>query len=488
MKSSRLVSLLASANEKLDDRGTMRRYTAGVLIVGAALRFGWVLVKGFAVIPTEAFYEAVAFASRGELADAYGPGTGLTAHLSPGMPLMVGTIYRWLGVGAPSAEFALSFISLAFIYASFLALDAAFATLGVAPIARIGAIGLLALAPLNISLEMREFRHWEGAIAAAGIALCLVRALDLDALDRRPSWLQLGLLAGAIGAMSLFSEAAALACYGILGWLALRKRGWTGFVGAAAASAALFVAISFPWALRNEAVFGEKVWTRSNFGFNFALGYHDKAVNPSDPKKVFLDRLEEVSPFLHPAALANLRAAGGELGYNRLWIARTEAWIAQHPADALEIATRHVWEFYFPPRRMWDAGAEKSGSAPFKQTMIWIISFAGFIGLGVRLACRDWRYIYVAAALLLPMLFYVLGEPIIRYRFPVGGLLAFLASDLVWRTAQFALKSASPAAVLARLESSPTSGETDSQLCSPSAAPPPTAPSGSFRRGPTQRC
>jgi hypothetical protein len=137
---------------------------------------------------------------------------------------------------------------------------------------------------------------------------------------------------------------------------------------------------------------------------------------------------------------------------------------------------------------MWDAGAEKSGSAPFKQTMIWIISFAGFIGLGVRLACRDWRYIYVAAALLLPMLFYVLGEPIIRYRFPVGGLLAFLASDLVWRTAQFALKSASPAAVLARLESSPTSGETDSRLCSPSAAPPPTAPSGSFRRGPTQRC
>ena len=69
-----------------------------------------------------------------------------------------------------------------------------------------------------------------------------------------------------------------------------------------------------------------------------------------------------------------------------------------------------------------------------------IIAFAGFVSLGARLACRDWRYIYVAAALLLPMLPYVLGEPIIRYRFPVGGLLVFLAAGIVRRTAQFALK------------------------------------------------
>jgi hypothetical protein len=40
----------------------------------------------------------------------------------------------------------------------------------------------------------------------------------------------------------------------ILGWLALRKRGRLGLVGTAAASAVLFIAISYPWALRNEAV------------------------------------------------------------------------------------------------------------------------------------------------------------------------------------------------------------------------------------------
>ena len=76
----------------------------------------------------------------------------------------------------------------------------------------------------------------------------------------------------------------------MLGWLALRKRGWMGFAGATVASAALFVVISYPWALRNEAVFGEKVWTRTSFGFNLALGYYDEAINPSDPRKVYFDR------------------------------------------------------------------------------------------------------------------------------------------------------------------------------------------------------
>jgi hypothetical protein len=84
---------------------------------------------------------------------------------------------------------------------------------------------------------------------------------------------------------------------------------------------------------------------------------------------------------------------------------------------------------------MWDTYVGESGSAAFKQAIMWTIAFAGFASLGVRLGGRDWRYLYVAAALLLPMLPYILGAPIVRYRFPIGGLLVFLAADLVWRTA-----------------------------------------------------
>lgn len=414
----------------------MRWATAGALTLGAALRFAWVFHSGFGVIPSEAFFEAAAFATKGELADAYGPGTGLTAHLSPGMPLLVGTVYRFLGVGTPVAEFALSCLSLVFIYISFLALNAAFERLNVAPAARFGAIVVLALIPLNIFFEMKGFRHWEGAVAAAGIALYLVWSLELDALEGRPGWLDLGLMAGAAGVLSLFSPQAALACYGMLGWLALRKRGWLGLAGAVAASAALFLLISFPWALRNEAVFGERVWTRSSFGISFAVGYHDGAVNPTDPGKLYPDRLKEVSPFLSPETLANMRAAGGEVGWDRLLIARTEQWMREHPVSTLKITARHVWEFYFPPLWMWlpDTGI----IAILEQAFMWIIAAIGFVGLGARIAGRDWRYVYVAAAVLLPMPLYALVQPVVRYRYPIGALLVFLAADLIVRATRFA--------------------------------------------------
>jgi hypothetical protein len=261
----------------------------------------------------------------------------------------------------------------------------------------------------------------------------LARALELDGEERRPSWLDLGVLAAGGALLSLFSLPAALACFAILGLLALRTRGWTGFVGAAAASAALLVAISYPWALRNEAAVGARVWTRTNFGINFALGYHDKAISPSDEWQVFLDRLREVSPFLHPAALANLKAAGGEVAYDRLLTARTQEWINQHPMGALEIAARHVREFYFPSRWMFWAGPIP---VALKQAAIWGIALIGFVGLGDRLARRDWRFAYVAAPLVVLMLPYVLGLPILRYRYPIGGLLAFLAADMTWRASK----------------------------------------------------
>jgi hypothetical protein len=92
-------------------------------------------------------------------------------------------------------------------------------------------------------------------------------------------------------------------------------------------------------------------------------------------------------------------------------------------------------EFYFPPRWLW-----WQNPGVFKLTMMWTIAFLGLVSLGVRLAGRDWRYIYPAAALILPMLPYVVAEPWIRYRYPIGGILVFLATDLVWRIAQFALR------------------------------------------------
>src|SRR5579871_1568240 len=435
MDASWFANVVASADDKLSDRRLFFQCAAGLLVLGGFLRFAYLFKVGLTPPPSEAFNVAAAFATRGEIADAWGSGTGFTAHLSPGMPLLVGEIYRWLGVGTPAAEFVLACISLVFIYVTILGLDTAFEGLGAAPLARLGAIALLSLLPLNIFLEMRKFRNWEGALAAAGIAICLARSLKMDREEHRPSWFSLGVLAFGAGVLSLFSEAAALACYGVIGWLALRRRGWLGFVATTAVSAVFLSVLSYPWALRNEAVFGEKVWTRTAFGFNLAAGFHDKAVSPADPLKVYFDRMHEVSPFSSPPALAALQSAGGELAYSRLWTVRTEAWIGQHPLSALKIAARHIWEFYMQPRWMW---WPDRGPVAIREAMLQTFTVLGFVGLAAGLARRDWRYIYVAAALVLPMCPYVLGQPLGRYRYPVDGLLVFLAADMISRAAMFA--------------------------------------------------
>jgi hypothetical protein len=72
------------------------------------------------------------------------------------------------------------------------------------------------------------------------------------------------------------------------------------------------------------------------------------------------------------------------------------------------------------------------------------------VGMGVRISGRDWRYLYVAAALFLPVLPYAVVQPIIRYRYPIGTLLVFLAADMVWRTSALLLKRPSREPVLAR--------------------------------------
>jgi hypothetical protein len=88
------------------------------------------------------------------------------------------------------------------------------------------------------------------------------------------------------------------------------------------------------------------------------------------------------------------------------------------------------------PRWMWWPGTGPIKQA-IKQAIMQTFTVLGFASLVVGLACRDWRYLYVAAASILPMLPYIFGQPIGRYRYPVSGLLVFLAADMISRAAKF---------------------------------------------------
>ncbi len=410
---------------------------AAVLLAGLALRLLW-LIAGHHLAPVVAeMYEiAQGYARTGVVSDAYHFGSGPTAHAAPLWPLLIGGVYRLFGLHSALSEYVLTALSLLLVAASVLLFERVMARLGTPAWARLAAVAFVALVPLNFELEVELLRTWEQAAAAAIMALFLWLALQLDARPERPRPLELAGLAALVAPVTMISPAAALGAYGCLGLLALRRRGVLAVPAVTALSLLFVVLLSYPWALRNERVLGEPVWSRSNFGFVFAEGFHAAAVAPADPKRVFIDRMAEIDPFERAKGFAALTAAGGEPGYNRYWTARTWAWVGAHRIDAARIAVRHVGEFFLPPQWLWRAYTDDAKLVGGKQALVWGIAILGFLAVAWGLRRRDQRYWYVLAMLVLPVAPYILAQPVLRYRYLITTLLVFLAADCVGRAVE----------------------------------------------------
>lgn len=410
---------------------------AGLLAAGLALRLVWAIAgHHLAPIVAEMYEIAQGYARTGVVSDAYHFGSGPTAHAAPAWPVFVGSIYRIFGLHSSLSEYVLTAVALLLVGTSIVLFDRIMARLGTPAWARLAAVAFVALVPLNFELEVELLRTWEQAVAAAAMAAFLLLVLRLDARPQRLRLLEIAGLAALIAPVTMLSPAAALGAYGCLGLLALRRRSVLA-VGAAAALAVLWVVLlSYPWALRNEQALGERVWSRSNFGFVFAEGFHAAAVDPADPRQVFIDRMAEIDPFERHKGFAAMTAAGGEPGYNRYWTSRTWAWAGAHPADAARIALRHVREFFLPPQWLWTAYTNAARFVAAKQALVWGTAIFGFLGVGWGLWRRDYRYLYVLAMLVLPAAPYILAQPIIRYRYLIATLLVFLAADFAGRAVQ----------------------------------------------------
>jgi hypothetical protein len=66
---------------------------------------------------------------------------------------------------------------------------------------------------------------------------------------------------------------------------------------------------------------------------------------------------------------------------------------------------------------------------------VWGSTLLAFLCIAWRLWQRQWRYLYVLGAVVLPALPYVLAQPILRYRYVVAALLIYLAVEFLWRVA-----------------------------------------------------
>ncbi len=399
---------------------------------GAAWRLAWVLRPAMlAARPSEALNLATTFAHTGVLADAYGPGLGPTAHLSPVMPMLGGLVYRTLGV-TNRAEIILVVIAISLASVSFVFADQCFKRLGMPRLWRLASLAFVALAPINAVIELRQLRLFEGLLAAAmstGLLLWILTLSERPRLTIR----DLAPLAVAAGFLGFVNQAAALGIYGAAAVLVMQKVELRRWPLAGLTFAAALAAFLLPWGLRNEAELHHFVLTRSNFGLELAQSYYPGAVNPPDPGAEFRSRHDTIHPFSSPAALVVVRRVG-ETEYAAALGRQSMDWIRAHPGDAAHIALRNLRQFWFPDPWQWSPfGGAVVPEYMAKSIATWIIGVLGFFGLMLGLR-QDWtRWTYVALATVLPCAPYLLVQPVPRYRYLVSTLLVFLAFEGIRR-------------------------------------------------------
>jgi len=418
-----------------------------VVAAAVAVRVGLVVARGdYAPYTSELQGVARTLAATGRIADAYGPGTGLTSHVGMVSPLLPAFAYWLFGEGV-AAELFLTAVAAAVIGLTALACNAVFRRLGTPAAARGLAIALVVLVPLQAQLETVDLRARETALAALGLATVIAICLKLDAGPRPLPWRWLALLSMLCGVLFLLSPAAAVAAYAACGVMAVRCLPLRRWPATAAMAAATVVLMSAPWALRNQHVFGETVLTRGNFGLEYALGTNAAAVDPVDPAATFRATLKAIHPYKSAAVRARMAAAGGEVAYSRQLGTATAAWVAAHPAEARRIWLRHAREFYLPPAWLWNPYATPTPVQRWLAAGLIAATLAAFANLALRLWQRRWDYLYVALPLFTVMLPYALLQPRLRYRYVITTLLVFLLFDLARRSFR---PPTGPAAVGAR--------------------------------------
>jgi hypothetical protein len=403
-----------------------------LLMAGLTWRIWWVGRHFKTNIGGEAGNAAVAFAQTGVVADAFFPGEGPTAHLSPIAPIINGWFLRIFGVETVQSTWALTFFALACCLGAAIILNRAFAIMGASPVSRLAAFAFACLLPLNAYTETDEFRFWEGGMAALLSAFILWLTVRADRKDS-VGFLHLAALSLLLALLFFLSPPVGLAGYANLALLLLRRvpiRRWAATI---ATSALILAAVLTPWTIRNYAVFGRFIPLRGNAGLELAQANHPAAVSGIDQKAVFRARQAEIHPDGEPAVIRKMQAEGGEVPYSERLGKEAMAWIKQHPADFARLSLRHARQFFFPPRWLWTVYGERERGVDIKLAITWITALLGLLGAA---ACLFWwrgRMLYAVAIIVLPALPYMVVQPVLRYRYIVLFPLFYLGTELVCR-------------------------------------------------------
>jgi 4-amino-4-deoxy-L-arabinose transferase-like glycosyltransferase len=410
----------------------------GVILVGIALRIGWLYQHPSALAPSvcESQRVGVSLATTGRFADAFRIGSGPTAHLSPLTPSLTGLIYHLAGVGTPAAEWILALLSIGLISLSFGLTFMVFGALGAPRWGRFLALGIAALVPFQFNLEARELKVWEAPVVVSAIAGLLLWVLALDRRARVGWWALLPIMVAA-ALLFLFSPPASLAAFLLVAVITVRRVPLRQWLPVLATSAVVLVLVTLPWALRNRAEFGHMIFSRSDPGLELNLAFNDQTAFNPDRKMGYISHLNDVDPVASDRAYNAMVAGGGEALYAQKLGVEAKAWMRLHPRETVSLILRHVRQYIVPPAWFFETWGRGGPGIDLRRFLLGAITLTAFVALMTRVF-RDPRYLYVGAVLGPLVLPYIVVQPILRYRYLVATLLVFIACDGVSRLIDWA--------------------------------------------------
>jgi hypothetical protein len=370
---------------------------------------------------SEAMNVADSFAYTGSFADAYFPGQGPTAHLTPIMPFLAGTLIRLMGNHERATQLLLLAFSLSQVAAAYL--------IGFAICKRrfgtaTAILGLLVLAiPVFPMAETTLFRYWDGAAAAilAGLLFLIVDA-DRPLTHRRT--LSAGLLLGVLIFLNQIIGLGVVAAVTV----ALIRRQFRSLFLLACVTTVTVAAFVGPWAFRNERELGRAIPFRSNLNLELSMGFYQGAIKPTDPRREFAARIADVHPLMSRTSQMRIRQIGEVRFFDELG-QTTRAWIADHPGEALRLALRHWVSFFAPSLWSFDRDDYRSiqrlGSIVLPAIML-LGLLSTILNAGrFRLARMTLTFTMCCSIL------YVISQPVPRYSYPVYVQLVFWAVVLI---------------------------------------------------------
>lgn len=370
---------------------------------------------------------AIKWAESGEIADAFGRGTGPTAHVTPLYTLYLGCWHRLLGIGSLEAVAAQRLSSTVAVCLSIALLPLLARRLGFANRAGILAAVLLAVYPFHIFVETYGRQETVyGILMAQGMLLAWLRLREFS--WRAPGTvLWLGILTGlaALTSPSVLLLTPCALLYELMANRPCRRQIWR----AGAVIAGISVVMLAPWIYRNYVTLGAFIPLRSNLGLELHIGNNPEAdghtftMSYTRPQ----DKNAWPHPFSSPREKARLMELG-EAAYMSEKMAMAWAWIAENPGKFVALTASRAGRYWFPPLSSWHP---KDGAHLARSAAAWCISGFCLIGLALVFGQRDKNRWVILIVLLAPSLIYLVTHVNVRYRYTTVWTMALLAGHAV---------------------------------------------------------